>query len=122
MHLEGVEVVHLLVNLGHQRAIAVGLCLAVEDADSDAVLVMDGDGEDRPQTIRFLAEPAEPMKDFCVVARRRGREETLLFKAGYQIYKFVFKIFTGKTINFGNFSFFFDWICSPSGYCAGPME
>lgn len=106
MHLEGVEVVHLLVNLGHQRAIAVGLCLSVDDADSDAVLVMDGDGEDRPQTIRILAEPAAPMKDFCIVARRRGREETLVFKTGYQIYKFVFKIFTGKTINFGNFSFF----------------
>jgi polyisoprenyl-phosphate glycosyltransferase len=106
MNLEGVEIVHLLVNLGHQRAIAVGLCLAVDDADSDAVLVMDGDGEDPPHAIKPIAEAAARIKDFCIVASRRRREETLVFKTGYQIYKFVFKIFTGKTIDFGNFSFF----------------
>ncbi|MDP9051144.1 MAG: glycosyltransferase [Acidobacteriota bacterium] len=106
VNLEGVEIVHLLVNLGHQRAIAVGLCLAVDDADSDAVLVMDADGEDPPHTIKMLTETAARRSDFCIVARRRRREETLVFKTGYRVYKFVFKLFTGKTIDFGNFSLF----------------
>jgi polyisoprenyl-phosphate glycosyltransferase len=103
-HLYGAEIVHLSVNLGHQRAIAAGLCLAVEDDDFDAVLIMDADGEDPPETIQFLTSGIGDREDFCIVARRRRREETLSFKLSYQLYKMAFKIVTGKVINFGNFS------------------
>src|SRR5204863_2223966 len=41
-----IEIFHLALNLGHQRAIAVGLCAIAERAHFDAVLVMDCDGED----------------------------------------------------------------------------
>ena len=43
-----IEVIRLTVNLGHQRAIAVGLCTIADAGDIDGVLVMDSDGEDRP--------------------------------------------------------------------------
>src|SRR3954463_2561883 len=46
-----VEVLRLRRNLGHQRAIAIGLCHLAEDGTCDAVLVMDADGEDRPADI-----------------------------------------------------------------------
>src|SRR3954471_5360834 len=46
--LERIDLLRLRRNLGHQRAIAVGLCHLADERASDAVLVMDADGEDRP--------------------------------------------------------------------------
>ena len=47
--LERIDVLHLRRNLGHQRAIAVGLCQLADAVVCDAVVVMDADGEDRPE-------------------------------------------------------------------------
>src|SRR5688572_12877420 len=44
--------IHLLClrrNLGHQRAIAVGLAFAHENFSHDLTLIMDADGQDAPQ-------------------------------------------------------------------------
>ncbi len=51
-HIVGAEVVSLAVNVGHQRAIAIGLCAAAQDHDFDAVLIMDADGEAPPTRLR----------------------------------------------------------------------
>jgi polyisoprenyl-phosphate glycosyltransferase len=71
-------VVSLSRNFGHQAAICAGL----DHTSGDAVVVMDGDLQDRPETIqRFLAERA---KGYDVVyARRVGRKEGPLLRAGY---------------------------------------
>jgi glycosyltransferase involved in cell wall biosynthesis len=103
-NLESVEIIHLSVNVGHQRAIAIGLCVAVEDDDCDAVLIMDADGEDSPDVIEKLMQAAEGRSDYCVVAQRRKRSENLTFKLSYLVYKFIFKLLTARQINFGNFS------------------
>jgi glycosyltransferase involved in cell wall biosynthesis len=102
-HIEGAEIVHLAGNVGHQRAIAIGLCVAVKGDDFDAVLIMDADGEDLPQMIEHLLMNIGQRKDFCIVAQRRKRTETPLFRLSYLFYKSVFKLVAGKTINFGNF-------------------
>jgi glycosyltransferase involved in cell wall biosynthesis len=102
--LLGIQVVHLAVNVGHQRAIAIGLCVAAEDHNLDAALVMDGDGEDPPESISTLLKNAEGQKDFCIVAQRRKRMEKISFKLSYLVYKGVFRLVTGKEISFGNFS------------------
>jgi glycosyltransferase involved in cell wall biosynthesis len=104
--LDALEIVNLHVNVGHQRAIAIGLCLAVHDADADAILVMDADGEDSPQAIPLLLQAAAARPDFCVVAKRRKRSENLTFKISYIAYKFIFKLTTAREIDFGNFSLF----------------
>lgn len=103
-HLAGAEILHLATNVGHQRAIAIGLCVVVADADAQAVLIMDGDGEDPPEMVEQLVRHIGGRKDFCIVARRRKRREKPLFKVSYLIYKGLFKLTTGKRINFGNFS------------------
>jgi polyisoprenyl-phosphate glycosyltransferase len=104
-HLYGGEILHLLVNVGHQRAIAIGLCAASQDNNADAVLIMDADGEDPPQAIGLLTQHIA-QKDFCFVARRRKRTEKLSFKLSYIAYKLAFRLVTGKKIDFGNFSIF----------------
>src|SRR5690348_637346 len=77
-NLHEVHLIKLRRNLGHQRAIAVGLThLATAGIDADAVVVMDGDGEDRPADIpKLLAELAQaPGRQHVVFAARAKRFE-----------------------------------------------
>lgn len=104
-----VEIVDLKLNIGHQRAIAVGIqyilnkkIAGFEKADLKGhVLVLDGDGEDKPSDILPIIKKAE---DKIVFAQRVKRSEGSSFKIGYFFYKAIFKLLTGKSINFGNFS------------------
>ena len=51
-----VDIINLERNIGHQRAIAVGLTKVYENYLCDAVLVMDADGEDKPEDIPRLIQ------------------------------------------------------------------
>lgn len=97
------EIVHLTRNMGHQRAIATGLVYVALHFDADTVVVMDCDGEDRPETMAPLIEQLRSGNIDAVVARRRKRSEAFSFRAFYVFYKLIFKFFTGRTISFGNF-------------------
>jgi len=101
--LQHISVIHLNRNLGHQRAIAIGLSYIAENETCDKVIVMDSDGEDVPEDIIKLIQQqaAEPNK--VVFAQRTKRKEGLVFKLFYAVYKFLFKKLTGHPINFGNF-------------------
>jgi hypothetical protein len=102
--IDQIEVVHLALNLGHQRAIAVGLCEIVEREHIDAAIIMDSDGEDRPIDIRTLLSVAQRHPGHIVLAERAKRSETATFRFGYFLYKVLFRVMTGLTINFGNYS------------------
>lgn len=98
------EVLHLIRNMGHQRAIAVGISHVASHLDTPALVVMDSDGEDTPSSIPALLERLRKGDVDAVFARRRKRTETLKFRSFYAVYKLIFKILTGRTISFGNFS------------------
>lgn len=98
------EVLHLARNMGHQRAIAVGLAYVAAHFEAEAVVVMDSDGEDRPESIGPLVQALAASAVDVVVAQRRKRSETLGFRTFYMIYRTVFKLLTGRTIRFGNFT------------------
>jgi polyisoprenyl-phosphate glycosyltransferase len=101
--IRDLEVVGLACNLGHQRAIAVGLVEVSARRAFDAVLVMDCDGEDRPADVpRLLAEAAR-RPGHIIVARRQRRPHLLGFRLWYQCYKTLFRLLTGARIDFGNF-------------------
>ena len=100
-------VLKLRRNVGHQRAIAIGLSYVGEHlADRSPVVVMDSDGEDVPLTIAALVAPLVAGDIDAVVARRGRRHETVKFRVFYAIYMLVFRILTGRRINFGNFMAF----------------
>ena len=91
-------------NVGHQRAIAIGLGYAAEHIeDSQTVVVMDSDGEDVPSTIPSLLQALKDPERDVVVSQRKSRVETLKFKAFYAVYKTFFGFMTGRKISFGNF-------------------
>ncbi|WP_217538827.1 glycosyltransferase, partial [Stenotrophomonas sp. GbtcB23] len=97
-------VLRLRRNVGHQKAIAIGLGYVEENLpDAQRVVVMDSDGEDLPETIATLLEALRDESVDVAVARRRSRVETLRFRAFYVVYKFIFQLLTGRTISFGNF-------------------
>ncbi|MEM6549703.1 MAG: glycosyltransferase [Pseudomonadota bacterium] len=102
----GVElhVVKLKANQGHQRAIALGLAYVERSLHVEAVVVMDSDGEDLPTDVYRLINQAQANPGALVCAKRAKRSEGLAFRLCYTLYRWVFQMLTGKTINFGNFS------------------
>lgn len=97
-------ILRLRRNVGHQRAIAIGLGYVSEHIHPDQhVVVMDSDGEDLPDTIPDLLERLKSDQFDVAVAERKSRVETLRFKAFYAIYKQFFSLMTGRSISFGNF-------------------
>jgi hypothetical protein len=102
-------VLRLRRNVGHQRAIAVGLSYVADRMPDATTVVMDSDGEDLPATIPALLAPLEGGVQI-VVAQRRNRVESIPFKVFYILYKWLFQLLTGRHISFGNFM-----ALSPSG-------
>lgn len=99
------RILRLRRNLGHQRAIAVGLCHIYEHVDCDAVVVMDADGEDRPEDVPRLLERLRGDERAPVVfAERRRRAEGWLFKLFYRLYRGLHVVLTGAGVRVGNFS------------------
>jgi len=101
--LDGV-ILRLNRNVGHQRAISIGVDYVSEYIeDHQKVVIMDSDGEDTPKSIKELIEPLKKDDIDIAVAKRKSRVETLKFKIFYIVYKWFFSILAGKKINFGNF-------------------
>jgi hypothetical protein len=101
----GGHIMTLSRNLGHQKAIAIGLAYAVANDLADVFVVMDADGEDRPSDVPRLLAAIESGPEYSViVAQRTKRTEPLAFRVLYQIYRLLFFVLTGYKISFGNFS------------------
>lgn len=92
-------------NLGHQRAIAIGLAAISQHIPCDAVVVMDGDGEDQPEHIPTLLQQMNLSSAPAVVfAKRMRRTENLKFKIGYGCFKIFHRLLTGRPSDVGNYS------------------
>ncbi len=106
--IESVELLHLITNVGHQRAIAIGLAAAVSSGGYSHVLVMDSDGEDRPEEAVRLVDcnlhDDAGRAGLVYVAQRHRRSEGIAFRLYYAMYKLLFRFLSGQTIDFGNFS------------------
>lgn len=97
------ELLRLASNVGHQRAVAVGLSELAQRPGYAAVAVMDADGEDRPADLARLiqAYSADPSQIF--VAKRAKRSEGWWFRILYRAYRVLFRILVGVRVDFGNF-------------------
>ena len=92
-------------NLGHQRAIAIGLAHLSQHGKADALVIMDADGEDRPEDIPALLKAMLQGKRVVAVFAERGRRfEGFRFQLLYYCYRIVHRFVTGRDMRFGNFS------------------
>lgn len=103
--IRSVQVLRLRRNLGHQRAIAIGLMHVRQAISCQAVVVMDADGEDTVEGLfQLLATYSSIQGTACVFAARARRAESLTFRAFYLLYKTTHRALTGISVRVGNFS------------------
>ncbi len=103
-NFNSLKILNMRKNKGHARCNAFGLRYIDKNENFDNVILMDGDGEDRPEEIKDLITKIQNNPKNSVVACRIKRSEGNFFKFAYFMHKFITLIFTGNKINFGNFS------------------
>ena len=103
-NIKKIEIFNMKQNKGHARCIAFAIRYLSKKGNFDHLIVMDGDGEDRPEEIKYLVNQALEDENISVVAKRVKRSEGFLFQILYEIHKLITLVFTGKQINFGNYS------------------
>lgn len=97
--LRSVDVLQLRRNLGHQRAIAVGLVFVYQNLPCTAVVVMDADGEDWPTDIVALAGELDQGGQRAIVfAGRAKRLERFSFRALYRVCRVIHLLLTGDQV------------------------
>ncbi|WZO98400.1 glycosyltransferase [Isosphaeraceae bacterium EP7] len=103
--IDRVSVLTLRRNLGHQRAIAVGLSFVEGRVPCRAVVLMDADGEDDPRDVPRLLEQLDRDGGHTVVfAGRSKRSESLAFRFFYGLFRGLHRVLIGHGVRVGNFS------------------
>ena len=103
-NIKKIEIFNMKQNRGHARCNAFAIRYLSKKDNFDHLIVMDGDGEDRPEEIKYLVNQALEDQEISVVAKRVKRSEGFLFQILYEVHKLITLVFTGKQINFGNYS------------------
>ena len=103
-NVKSLRIINMKKNLGHARCYAAGLKFLIEKEDFDYTILMDGDGEDRPEELNLLYNKSNENPLKTITADRIKRSEGLLFKLLYESHKILTYLFTGKLIKFGNYS------------------
>ncbi|MAH53506.1 MAG: glycosyltransferase [Pelagibacteraceae bacterium] len=103
-NIKSARIINMKNNQGHARCYATGLKFLTEKEDFDYVILMDGDGEDRPEELSLLFKKSSNYPQKTVTANRIERSEGPLFKLMYECHKILTYVFTGHLIKFGNYS------------------
>jgi|TARA_B110000438_G_scaffold286209_1_gene317191 hypothetical protein len=102
--IKTLKILNMKENKVHQRCIAAGLKYIVRNEDFDRVIIMDADGEDRPEELNNFYKKAQENPSKTITGNRFKRSEGIVFRVLYEVHKILTLVFTGKLIKFGNFS------------------
>ena len=102
--IQSLKILNMKENRVHQRCIAAGLKYICKNENFDRVIIMDADGEDRPEELNDLFKKAQENPNSTITGNRFKRSEGIIFVVLYEIHKLLTLIFAGKLIRFGNFS------------------
>ena len=102
--INSVKILNMKENRVHQRCIATGLKYIYKNENFDHVIVMDADGEDRPEELNDFFKKTKENPNMTITGNRFKRSEGFIFRFLYEIHKILTLVFTGKLIKFGNFS------------------
>ena len=98
-----IEIIKNSINIGHGKSIAHGINYISKKNDFDYLIVMDGDGEDRPEEVKELILKSIDLPSLTITANRIKRSESAFFKLSYHLHKILTLVLTGYSIKFGNF-------------------
>ena len=102
--IKSIKILNMKENRVHQRCIAAGMKYICKEESFDRLIVMDADGEDRPEELNDFLKKSEENPNMSITGNRFKRSEGFFFKILYEIHKILTLIFTGKLIKFGNFT------------------
>ena len=102
--IHSLKILTMKKNKGHARCNAFGIRYISQNENFDYLILMDGDGEDRPVELKSIIKKILENPNRSVVAERIKRSEGLFFKFLYSMHKIITLIFTGKKIKFGNYT------------------
>ena len=102
--IKSLKILNMKENRGHARCNAFGIRYIIKNEKFDNLILMDGDGEDRPSELENLIKEALKNPNYSVVAKRVKRSEGLFFQFLYFMHKIITYFFTGQKINFGNYT------------------
>ena len=103
-NIKSLQILNMKKNKGHARCNAFGIRYVFKNKEFHNLILMDGDGEDRPIEIKNLVNEILRNPNNSVVAKRVKRSEGPFFKFLYLMHKVITYVFTGKSIRFGNYS------------------
>ena len=103
-NIKSLQILNMKKNKGHARCNAFGIRYVFKNKEFNNLILMDGDGEDRPIEIKNLVNEILKNPKNSVVAKRVKRSEGPFFKFLYLMHKVITYVFTGKSIRFGNYS------------------
>ena len=103
-NLKSIHIINMKENRGHARCNAAGLKYINENEDFDYIVIMDGDGEDRPAELGTLLCKSYENPEKVITANRVKRSEGFFFKFCYSVHKCLTFILAGQSIKFGNYS------------------
>lgn len=96
-------VVSLPARSGHQRALAEGFRRA-RALGADVIVSMDADGQDDPAALPAMLSLLDSHD--VVFAERAGRAEPAWWRAGYAVYRALFRLALGRDLPYGNYCAF----------------
>ena len=102
--IKSIQILNMRENKGHARCNAFGIRYVIKNKNFDYLILMDSDGEDRPVELKKLINKILEDPNKSVVAKRIKRSEGPFFQFLYYMHKLITLVFTGKKINFGNYS------------------
>jgi len=103
-NLKSIKIINMKENRGHARCNATGLKYIFQNEEFDYVIPMDGDGEDKPDEIKYFVDNLNYHPDKPIVGERIKRSEGTFFKLCYIVHKIITFAFTGQSIKYGNFT------------------
>ena len=83
--IKSVKILNMKKNRVHQRCIAAGLKFIYENENFDRVIVMDADGEDRPEELNDFFNKAKENPTMTITGNRFKRSEGFFFKVLYDV-------------------------------------
>ena len=104
--IKKIKILKLKMNLGSQKAISIGLSYLKLKKIKTIITILDSDGEDDYTKIPEMVNKAYEYPKKVIVSCRTKRKEGLLFNFFYSVHKIILFFFSGKWIDYGNFSSF----------------
>ena len=103
-NLKSIQIINMKENRGHTRCNAAALKYILNEDDFDYAILMDGDGEDRPEELKLIISKMKDHPNEVITANRIKRSEGIFFKLCYFVHKYLTFVFAGQLIKFGNYS------------------